>query len=394
LSAEEWQSIVLRMKSKGPGILNGTDTDKAAEYLSNVHIQISDDITESVKETKDSLKIDELIDDAFSAEFKPKQIVNSFCIKCHNINRIAFSPERESKEWFKILSSDIVMGQKVKNTLSRDEIIKVCNFLSNSNQELEPVQVDTKELTKNLDTETGNMLIKNYCLDCHTGDRIIKKMSELNPTEWEHVVDRMYTKAPELLKDVDKHDLATHLFDQYLLTKIEKGARKGKGIFKSLYYKYSGSMDIWGEMRDNYDFNDKTHDDTSAARRQQRFSEGKAIVRGELFDPDSWRLHLAIGGHALLDRGSVSLENNFYRREDDDDKTDLALEESWLQVALNKKFGINIRVGIQDYKSDLIGSIYNDTDLVYALLVLIRESIGAFTVLTGLKMTFFLILTR
>ena len=148
---------------------------------------------------------------------------------------------------------------KLKILLSRDEIVEVCNFLSNSNQELEPVEVDTKELTKNLDPETGNMLIKNYCLDCHTGDRIIKKMSELNSTEWEHVVDRMYTKAPGLLKDIDKYDLATHLYDQYLSTKIEKGARKGKGIFKGLYYKYSGSMDIWGEMRDNYDFNDKTH---------------------------------------------------------------------------------------------------------------------------------------
>ena len=32
-------------------------------------------------------------------------------------------------------------------------------------------------------------------------------------------------------------------------------------------------------------------------------------------------------------------------------------------MAVNKKFNINIRAGIQDYKSDLIGSIYNDTDL-------------------------------
>ena len=363
LSAKEWQSIVSRMRSKGPDLLKGTDTDKTAEYLANVHIQIPDDVAESVKDVKDRLETNKLIEDAFSSEFKPKQIVNSFCIKCHNINRIAYSPKRESNEWLKILSSDIKMDQKVKNALSRDEIVEVCNFLANSNQELESVQVDAKELTKNLDPETGNMLINNYCLDCHTGDRIIKKMSELNSTEWEHVVDRMYTKAPGLLKDIDKHDIATHLFDQYLLTKVEKGARKGKGIFKGLYYKYSGSMDIWGEIRDNYDFNDKTHDDTSAARRQQGFSEGKTIVRGELFDPDRWKLNLAIGGHALLDRGSVPLENNFYRREDDDEETDLALEESWLQVAVNKKFGINIRAGIQDYKSDLIGSIYSDTDL-------------------------------
>ena len=363
LSAKEWQSIVSRMRSKGPDLLKGTDTDKTAEYLANVHIQIPDDVAESVKDVKDRLETNKLIEDAFSSEFKPKQIVNSFCIKCHNINRIAYSPKRESNEWLKILSSDIKMDQKVKNALSRDEIVEVCNFLANSNQELESVQVDAKELTKNLDPETGNMLINNYCLDCHTGDRIIKKMSELNSTEWEHVVDRMYTKAPGLLKDIDKHDIATHLFDQYLLTKVEKGARKGKGIFKGLYYKYSGSMDIWGEIRDNYDFNDKTHDDTSAARRQQGFSEGKTIVRGELFDPDRWKLNLAIGGYALLDRGSVPLENNFYRREDDDEETDLALEESWLQVAVNKKFGINIRAGIQDYKSDLIGSIYSDTDL-------------------------------
>ena len=362
LSAQEWQGIISRMKLKGPGILKGTNADKAAEYLSNVHIQIPDDIAESVK-TEDKLNIDELIEEAFSEEFNPKQIVNSFCIKCHNINRIAYSPKRGHNDWLKILSSDIKMDQKIKNTLSRDEIVEVCNFLSNSNQELEPVQVDTKELTKNLDPETGNMLIKNYCLDCHTGDRIIKKMSELNSTEWEHVVDRMYTKAPGLLKDVDKYELATHLYDQYLLTQIEKGARKGKGIFKGLYYKYSGSIDIWGEVRDNYDFNDKTSSNTSAARRFQGLFEGKSIVRGELFDPDRWKLNLALGGHVLHDRGNRALDDNLYRRERNDVETDFALEESWLQVAVNKKFGINVRTGIQDYKSDLIGSIYHDTDL-------------------------------
>ncbi|NOG83103.1 MAG: hypothetical protein HND49_04685 [Planctomycetes bacterium] len=363
LSAEEWQGIITRMKFKGSGILKNTDTVKAAEYLSNVHMQIPDDITESAKDTQDSLTLDELLEEAFSAEFSPKQIVNSLCNKCHNINRIAYSPKRETDDWLKLLSSDTQMDQKIKNTLSHDEIVEVCNFLSHSNQELEPVQVDTKELTKNLDPETGNLLIKNYCFDCHTGDRIIKKMSELDSTEWEHVVDRMYTRAPGLLKDIDKHGLATHLFDQYLLTKIEKGARKGKGIFKGLYYKYSGSLDLWGEMRDNYDFNDKTSTDTSAARRRQGFFEGKSIVRGELFDPDRWKLNLAVGGHALLDRGNTVLKDNFYRREDDDEETDLALEESWLQVAVNKKFGINVKAGIQDYKSDLIGSIYHDTDL-------------------------------
>jgi cytochrome c5 len=363
LSAQEWQGIISRMKLKGPDLLKGTNTDKAAEYLSNVHIQIPDDIAESVQDTKDKLNIDELIEEAFTAEFNPKQIVNSFCIKCHNINRIAYSPKRGHNDWLKILSSDIKMDQKIKNTLSRDEIVEVCNFLSNSNQELEPVQVDTKELTKNLDPETGNMLIKNYCLDCHTGDRIIKKMSELNSTEWEHVVDRMYTKAPGLLKDIDKYDLATHLYDQYLSTKTEKGARKGKGIFKGLYYKYSGSIDIWGEVRDNYDFNDKTSSNTSAARRFQGLFEGKSIVRGELFDPDRWKLNLALGGHLLHDRGNRALDDNLYRRERNDVETDFALEESWLQVAVNKKFGINVRTGIQDYKSDLIGSIYSDTDL-------------------------------
>jgi hypothetical protein len=70
---------------------------------------------------------------------------------------------------------------------------------------------------------------------------------------------------------------------------------------------------------------------------------------------------LAIGGHLLLDRGSNTLEQNFYRREDDDEETDLSLEESWLQVAARKN--LNINIGLQEYKSDLIGSIYSDTDL-------------------------------
>ena len=83
--------------------------------------------------------------------------------------------------------------------------------------------------------------------------------------------------------------------------------------------------------------------DTSAARRQQGFYESKTIVRGELFDPDRWKLHLAIGGHALFDRGSKPLEDNFYRREDDAEET-----VSWLwssgcpaNVSLTKKTNQN-----------------------------------------------------
>jgi cytochrome c5 len=135
LSAEEWQDIISRMKLKGPALLKGADTDKAAEYLSNVHIQIPDDIVESVKDTKDKLSIDELIEESFSAEFSPKEIINSFCIKCHNINRIAYSPKRGLDDWLKLLSSHIEMDQKIKSTLSRDEIVEVCNFLSHSNQQ-------------------------------------------------------------------------------------------------------------------------------------------------------------------------------------------------------------------------------------------------------------------
>ena len=164
LSAQEWQGIISRMKSKGPGLLKGMKTDKAAEYLSNLHIQIPDDFAESAKDTEDKLNIDELIEESFSEELNPKQLVNSFCIKCHNINRIAYSPKRETNDWLKLLSSHIEMDQKIKSTLSRDEIVEVCNFLSNSNQELEPVEVDTKELTKNLDPETGNLYPGKFLL--------------------------------------------------------------------------------------------------------------------------------------------------------------------------------------------------------------------------------------
>ncbi len=58
LSAEEWLGIISRMQLKGPGLLKGTDTDKAAEYLSNVHIQIPDDIAERVKDVIDRLETD------------------------------------------------------------------------------------------------------------------------------------------------------------------------------------------------------------------------------------------------------------------------------------------------------------------------------------------------
>ena len=188
LSAQEWQGILSRMKLKGPGLLKGTSADKAADYLSNVHIQIPDDFEESVKDTKDKFSIDELIEESFSAEFSPKEIINSFCIKCHNINRIAYSPKRGLDDWLKLLSSHIVMDQKIKSTLSHDEIVEICNFLSNSNQKLEPVEVDTKELTKNLDPETGNMLIKNYWQPMHQLVLQLLRLSYLPLLSYHHHV--------------------------------------------------------------------------------------------------------------------------------------------------------------------------------------------------------------
>ncbi len=365
LDTNEWKSIISRMQSKGPTLLEDLDIGKAATFLSNTHAQIPDEVIESIEEIKDKQKDDEEefeseFESAFTGEINAKLIINNFCTKCHNINRIAYAPKRGSDEWLKILSSSVEMDQKVKQTLSREEIVEVCNFLASSNQLLEPVTVIKDELKKTLDAETGEMLMTNYCTNCHSAERIIKKAKDLSEKEWMHIIDRMYAKAPGLLNNIDNYKLSAHLYDRYREVE-EKGVKKGKGIFRGLFYRTYGSIELWAEERHNYDFNDRTHDDTSAARRQEGFSEGRALVHGELFNPERWRALMAIGGHLLLDRGNNTLDQNFYRREDDAEEADLSLEESWLQVAVRKN--LNIKVGLQNYKSDIIGSIYSDTDL-------------------------------
>ena len=47
-----------RMKLKAPGLLKDMNTDKAAEYLSNFHLQVPDDIAESVKDVIERLDTD------------------------------------------------------------------------------------------------------------------------------------------------------------------------------------------------------------------------------------------------------------------------------------------------------------------------------------------------
>ncbi len=136
-----------------------------------------------------------------------KRIIGTVCTKCHNINRIVFSPDRDVRDWILI----IAFANRKEHFVTKEEMAAVIEWLKDHLDELKPAPVDLEELTKGFDTETKEFLIKNNCLICHTGDRIQQKAGLLSAEEWQGIISRMKLKGPDLLKDTNTNEAAEYL---------------------------------------------------------------------------------------------------------------------------------------------------------------------------------------
>ena len=141
-----------------------------------------------------------------------KRIIETACIKCHNINRIVYSPDRDVRDWVQI----IAFANRKEHFITKEELAAVVKWLKVHLNELKPAPVDLEELAKGFDPKTKEFLIKNHCLICHNGDRIQQKAGLLSEQEWKGIMYRMKLKAPDLLKDTSNEKAAEYLSNFHL----------------------------------------------------------------------------------------------------------------------------------------------------------------------------------
>jgi hypothetical protein len=308
-------------------------------------------------------------------EINPKKIVETRCTQCHNINRIVFAPNYSTGDWLHIIQR---MEEKQPGLLTSEELVAVTGWLYENHQRLVPVE--KAEVPKNIPKKQQDFITENRCTVCHTADRILEQAGAWTEKDWDHILKRMRAKAPFLLKD----QISSHLTDTF--GRIEESAPQQVSKLGDIYFRFYGSSQLSAEYRHDYDFNDELDDDNpeikkpgkgivlgtysnGGQRRVHGFMEGKGVAHAEVFDPDKWVAHVGVGVHFISDEGNDTLDDNWFRDESNAFEVDAAFEEGWLGFQL--PYRTSVRVGLQDYQSDFIGSIYHDTDLgarVYGVL--------------------------
>ena len=141
-----------------------------------------------------------------------KRIIETVCTKCHNINRIVYSPDRDGRDWIQI----IAFANRKEHFVTKEEMVAVVEWLQSHRKWLKPAPVDLEELAKGFDPATKEFLIKNKCFICHTGDRIQQKAGLLSAEEWQSIISRMQLKGPGLLKGTDADKAAEYLSNVHI----------------------------------------------------------------------------------------------------------------------------------------------------------------------------------
>lgn len=310
-----------------------------------------------------------------------KKIIEERCTTCHNINRVVYAPDYTSADWLHIVAR---MEAQAKGLLTPEEMVSVVDWLYAHHEELKPVPVSEEDAlaSTSMPPETKELLIQNKCVVCHADDKILDQAGAWTKEDWEHIIERMRARAPELLRDVEPVEIATHLFDQYGGL-VRTGAKKVTEL-GDIYYRMFGNLQGWGEYQHAYNFNNGVSDDSPGTdpgpdpirngrsndqRRVNGFWESRNLVSAEVFDPSRWMLHGTFGLHMLNDEGNAVLGkadpffgDEVFRDENNDNlEVDPAYEEFWFEWQF--PYNIRVRAGIQEYMSDFIGSIYSDTDL-------------------------------
>ena len=84
-----------------------------------------------------------------------KRLIGTVCTKCHNINRIVFSPDRDVRDWIRI----IAFANRKEHFVTKEEMKAVVEWLKDHINELKPAPVDLEKLAEGFDPTTKEFLI-------------------------------------------------------------------------------------------------------------------------------------------------------------------------------------------------------------------------------------------
>lgn len=111
----------------------------------------------------------------------PEKIIEERCTTCHNINRVVYAPQYSASDWLHIVSR---MEAQSKGLLTPEEMVSVVDWLYAHHEELKPVDAKEEFVSEKIPQETRDLLVKNKCVVCHAGDRILDEAGVWTSEEW------------------------------------------------------------------------------------------------------------------------------------------------------------------------------------------------------------------
>jgi len=287
------------------------------------------------------------------------QLLKESCTQCHSLNRVILQTEKWTMgDWMHAFKEMAKGGPE----LTAHQKAEIAEYLDAHRSELEVEPSEEPTRPEGTTAETYDALFKNSCFTCHDSKMLNRIPKGLSRQEWEHVAERMAQKAPQLLAGVEKEKIVDYLYKFNATPEmLREKPLEAKRLTDNILYRTSGSVEGIAEYRDNYTFNSSNDSDTGF-KRENGFGEVVARFSVDLLHPEAvWSARVSGAVDYLMDRGNSALKDEF---DGNSNGTyfDAALEEAWFEA---KAFNTPncLRVGVQEFKSDFLGLIYNDNDL-------------------------------
>ncbi|UCD58837.1 MAG: hypothetical protein JSV16_06940 [Candidatus Hydrogenedentota bacterium] len=288
------------------------------------------------------------------------QLLRDACAHCHNLNRVILETDVWTiGEWMHAFDE----MAKADPELSQAQKTGIIQYLDANRAELKLEPLKEPAMPEGMTAETHDVLYKNRCITCHDATMLDRVAEGLSREDCEHIVDRMIKKAPRFLADIDRERVVDYLYKFKMPPEmVREMPAEAKKLTENIYYRMRGSVELIAERRDTYTFNDDNKDEDTGFKRKGGFAEILAYYSVDFFHPEGiWAARVSGALDYLNDRGNSELKR-FYNGRSNETYFDASFEEAWLEA---KVFDTSnkLRIGLQEYKSDFVGLIYNDNDL-------------------------------
>lgn len=298
--------------------------------------------------------------EASPSEEEISRLLNDDCAQCHDLNRVILVTEAWAMgDWMHAFDE----MAKRRPELSEAQMVGIAQYLDARREELKLEPSAKPAQPEGMTEDAYNMLYESRCITCHDTKMLERVPESFSREDWGHVVERMMKKSPQFLAGIDREKVVDYLYKfKTAPEEVREKPAEAKALTENIYYKIHGSIDVIAEDRDTYTFNDDTDSSDIGFKRKEGFAEIVAFVSVDVFDADAkWAARVSAAVDYLNDRGNDALDSSF-NGQSNDTYIDVSFEEAWLEAKLFDTPN-RLRVGLQEYKSDFLGLIYNDNDL-------------------------------